>query len=215
MENTKHKILIVDDSDIDRRLVSQILEKKGFEIFQLSSPEGVMEVITQNEPNLVLMDIVMPGFSGNDILQHIRGGYTQVDLPVIMFTSKSETKDILESLRLGANDYITKPINFEIALTRIRNHIQIAELSREMSKLKGIEVKNSMITTYNHEINNPLMIALGKLMFLKQRVQDPEIENIENALNRIAEIVKKISAFSRQENLEADSYDFKSNIYKL
>lgn len=80
-----------------------------------------------------------------------------------MVSSKSQDSIIVNCFKAGANDYITKPINFEIALTRILNHLKLAEAIKDRVKLQELAALNAMVTTYNHEINNPLTIALGRM----------------------------------------------------
>jgi len=208
-------ILIVDDSDFERETLAKVLAKKGgFTIIQASEGNACLELIQSNKIDLILMDIMMPGVHGNQILLQIRKQFNPIELPIIMITAKTESSDIIECLQNGANDYITKPVNFEVALSRISTHLKLADTSREMSRLKEIESSNALITTYNHEINNPLTIALGCLdeSILKK---EGSIEKLKTALWRIAEIVKKIALVSEAKEIEFEEYTDSTQMLKL
>ncbi|MES2614981.1 MAG: response regulator [Bdellovibrionota bacterium] len=194
MENKA--ILIVDDSDFERNTLSKALsEKGGFTIIQANGGDSCFELIKTNKVDVILMDIMMPGVYGNQILLKIREQFNAIELPIIMVTAKTEPSDIIECLQNGANDYIIKPVNFEVAISRILTHLKLADTSREMSRLKEIEALNALISKYNHEINNPLTIALGCLgeSMLKK---EGSVEKLKTALWRIANIVKKIESVS-------------------
>jgi DNA-binding response OmpR family regulator len=215
--NKQVKIFIVDDSDIDRQLLMQVLQKKNFDVVVFNSGVQCLEQLKNEVPQLVLLDAMMPEMHGNEVLHSIREKYTRIQLPVIMITAKSDASDIVESLCLGANDYITKPVDFDVALMRIMTHLQISNLSKEMSRLEQIAALNAMVLTYNHEINNPLAIAIGNLTACSN-IKSYERENydrVESALWRIAEIIKKIEEISINENPELSDYSTSAKIFKL
>ena len=189
--NTK-TILIVDDSDLDRELMSKALSVKGgFHILKAATGEECLKILDEEKVDLILMDILMPGVLGNQVLVKIRERSNPVELPIIMVTVKSDPADIINCFAQGANDYITKPIHFDIAIHRILTHLTLSELSKDMSDLKEISALNSMIATYNHEINNPLTIAMGCMD--ERLLRDPAVFNkLKTSLNRISEIVRKI-----------------------
>lgn len=212
----KQKILVIDDSDVDRLVLTKVLEKKGFDVVSLASGENCLQVIGNENPQLVLLDILMPVLHGNQILRQLREKYSTIQLPIIMITAKSDSTDIIESLSLGANDYIVKPVDFEIATMRIRTHLKISSLSCEMQRMKEIETINAMITTCNHEINNPLSIALGTIQSLiKNYPHDDRIQKIEGALWRIADIVKRMSCTASQNNATYEKYTDTVKMIKL
>lgn len=212
----QRKILIVDDNEVDVRMISLVLEKKGFKTISLPSGEGCLELIESEKPSIILLDILMPGLPGDQVLHLIREKHSAITLPVIMISGKTDASDIVESLCLGANDYITKPIDFEVALMRIYTHLKIADLSREMSRLREAEAVNAMIATYNHEINNPLAIALGSLKILLDKHRgDGEFSRLEQALWRIADVVKKIDGIIMKGDLQYGEYTKTSKMLKL
>lgn len=211
-------ILIVDDSDFDRSLLAKALARKGgFNLTEANSGERCLELLSESHQiDLILMDVMMPGKFGTQILQSIREKHNPIELPIIMITAKTDVSDVVTALHLGANDYITKPVNFEIAISRIGTHLRIAEASREMARLQEVAAMHAMISTYNHEINNPLTIALGGLKkFAANRNDDVALKKTEEALWRVADIVKKISELSEKHNVSYTTYAGSSKMMKV
>ena len=213
--STGQKILIVDDSDIERRMLCAVLKKKGFDPAELRDGTRIMETLESERPDAVLLDIMMPGIHGKDVLALIRKKHSAIELPVLMTTAKSEAEDVIECLTLGANDFLPKPIEFGIAVSRLQTHLKIAELSRELSRLKQGEAVAAMIATYNHEINNPVAIALGALRGLPQVKDEPNYAKLEKALWRVADIVKKIRDLSQESDIQYSAYSSSAKIVKL
>lgn len=209
-------ILIVDDSEFDRGLLVKALSKKGgFRMLEAESGERCLEVLEKEPVDLILMDIMMPGKFGTEILIKIREKMNPIELPIIMVTSKSDASDIIGCLQNGANDYIQKPINFDIALSRILTHLKLSDFSREMSRLKEIAALNSIIVTYNHEINNALAIAIGMASLLDLDKEDPKKKKLENALWRVNDILKQIKEVSETHVYEFDSYGSGDKMIKM
>ena len=212
----KAKVLIIDDSEVDRKLFSQVLSKKGFTVIDKSSGKDILKIIAAEKPDILLLDVLLPDSTGNEMLHIIREKYTSIQLPIIMVTSKADSSDILESLFLGANDYIIKPIDFEVSLMRIYTQLKIVNLSKEMARLKEIETINAMIVTYNHELNNPLSIALGTMKkLLKSHTNDETFTRLENSLWRMVDIIKKIEQVKMDGEINYQSYNESTKHLKL
>ena len=196
-------------------LLAKRLEKKGFKCEVVSTGQSCLDLmLNKNDFDLVLLDIMMPGMSGTEVLEEIRKTKNNFELPVIMVTAKDEASDVIDSLKKGANDYITKPVNIDMALARIQTQLQIKALVEESLLNKQTSTINSMVTTLNHEINNPLAIALGNLTLAKKNLSEERIEKSMRALERIADIVKKIEKITGGE-IEEVSYSGEVNMFKL
>ncbi len=111
-------ILVVDDSEFNRDALSRRLVQKGFLVEVAADGAGALECVAKGAHDLVLLDVEMPGMSGLEVLSRLRATRSQTELPVIMVTARAQSADIVEALSLGANDYITKPIDFPVALAR-------------------------------------------------------------------------------------------------
>jgi len=116
-------LLVVDDNDDNRDVLSRRLRQKGFVVDVAASGPDALACIERDRYDLVLLDVEMPGMSGLEVLRTIRARQSHAQLPVIMVTARSQGTDIVEALTLGANDYVTKPIDFPVALARIRTHL--------------------------------------------------------------------------------------------
>jgi diguanylate cyclase (GGDEF)-like protein/PAS domain S-box-containing protein len=123
MNSRPCRILIVDDNEMNRDMLARRLERKGYVIRVAECARSLLERIQEEPVDLVLLDVEMPGISGLDALQTLRGCYSPIQLPIIMVTAKDQSEDIIKALNLGANDYLTKPIDFPVALARIRTQL--------------------------------------------------------------------------------------------
>lgn len=119
------RILVVDDNADNRDLLQRRLERKGYEAHTAENGEDALAVLAAETYDAVLLDVMMPGMSGNEVLLKIRERFNKTELLVIMATAKSDSTDIVESLGHGANDYVTKPINFPVLLARLESHLSV------------------------------------------------------------------------------------------
>lgn len=128
------RVLVVDDERINRVVLSRLLRNHGYETGEVESGKEAVEAISSGNYDLVLLDIVMPELDGFEVLRLIRQRWSKSDLPVIMVTSSDESANIVRAFDLGANDYITKPIDPAIALARINMHIQFVNSQMDLRK---------------------------------------------------------------------------------
>ena len=212
---SQKSVMIVDDSQFDRDLLMKALQKKGeFKIIQVSSADECLKKINSEKIDLILMDIMMPGTTGIQALARIREKFSTIDLPIIMVTAKDNSSDIVTALQMGANDYITKPVNFEVAVSRISTHLKITEMSHETARLREIAAVDAMITTYHHEINNALAIAIG-VVNAPELDLPPRRQMLKDALWRVAEVVKKIKSVTEKKELEFENYSKNRKMVKV
>jgi diguanylate cyclase (GGDEF)-like protein/PAS domain S-box-containing protein len=123
MESPQSRLLIVDDSEINRDMLARRLSRRGYEISMAESAHGLLERVRKENIDLILLDIEMPEITGLDALKALRQYYTPIQLPIIMVTARNQSEDVIVALELGANDYLTKPIDFPIALARIKTQL--------------------------------------------------------------------------------------------
>jgi diguanylate cyclase (GGDEF)-like protein/PAS domain S-box-containing protein len=122
-------LLVVDDDEYNRDLLCRRLERKGYAATAAASGQEALELMQQQAFDLVLLDIMMPELDGTAVLKMIRETFTAAQLPVIMVSAKDESEDIVGALSLGANDYVTKPIDFPVVFARI--HTQLSRKKAE------------------------------------------------------------------------------------
>ncbi len=126
------RILVVDDNALNRDMLSRRLGRKGYEVEVAEVGEGALRLLENKPFDLVVLDWMMPGLSGIDVLKRIREQRSQVELPVIMATARTEAEDVVEALKAEANDYVTKPLNFDVVHARIRTQLGLVEAHREL-----------------------------------------------------------------------------------
>jgi diguanylate cyclase (GGDEF)-like protein/PAS domain S-box-containing protein len=116
-------LLVVDDNESNRDALSRRLRQRGYTVSMAASGAEALAAIEHSPFDLILLDVEMPGMSGLEVLAQLREQYQPAALPVIMVTARSAGADVVEALRLGANDYVTKPVDFLVALARIETHL--------------------------------------------------------------------------------------------
>ncbi len=203
----KSKILMFDDLEMERMVFEGMFGGDEFDVIGLRSARFCVDNIEDLQPDLVLLDVMMPEWDGIEALNRIRAVWTAVELPVIMVTAKGDAEDVAEALRLGANDYITKPFNVHVAKMRIRNHLTISRLSKRLARAYEIETIKAVVGSYNAEIEGPLLVSRGLLAATKQA--HPEISTlakIEKALGGLADTVRRTSDLMQMESVEFARY---------
>ena len=116
-------LLVVDDNELNRDALSRHLRRQGYLVTAAADGDEALALIAAGRYDLVLLDVEMPGMSGLDVLTGLRAAHSDTELPVIMVTARSQGPDIVEAFRLGANDYVTKPVDVPVALARIATHV--------------------------------------------------------------------------------------------
>ena len=112
-------ILVVDDSPTDRQYLSDILTKSGYKVTTANSAEEALAKVKQTKPDLVLMDVVLPGHNGYQATRELSKDDATKNIPVILCTSKSQETDKVWGMRQGARDYIVKPVNADELIAKI------------------------------------------------------------------------------------------------
>lgn len=114
------KVLIVDDSKTELMVLSDLLVKNGYSVRTAENAEEVFRRLAEEKPELILMDVVMPGQNGFQLTRAIARDPQYSSVPIIMCTSKNQQTDRVWAMRQGARDYVTKPVNAEELLSKIR-----------------------------------------------------------------------------------------------
>jgi len=130
MENEHGTLLVVDDNEMNRDMLSRRLVRIGHKVEVAEGGLQALEMIEATDFDIVLLDIMMPGIDGYETLERIRADHDSGDLPVIMATAKDASEDVVVALKLGANDYVTKPFDFPVVLARVQTQLQLKR-SRE------------------------------------------------------------------------------------
>jgi len=150
-------VLIVDDNEMNRDMLARRLERNGYVVKVAEGARCLTERVKDSAVDLVLLDIEMPEISGLDALQTLRECYSPIQLPIIMVTAKDQSEDIVKALNLGANDYLTKPIDFPVALARIRtqlSHKRAEEALRESEERYALAARGANDGLWDWNLRN-------------------------------------------------------------
>src|ERR1700719_280003 len=146
MTSQASRLLIVDDNELNRDMLARRLTRKGYEIVLAASARELPQRVKEEAIDLVLLDIEMPEISGLEALKTLRETYSPIELPIIMVTAKNQSDDVVKALDLGANDYVTKPIDFAVALARIGtqlSHKRAQEALRESEERYALAARGA------------------------------------------------------------------------
>lgn len=212
------RILIVDDDELNSRAIAKRLERRGFSVLHITSGEHLLETIDHHEIEIVLMDIVMPNTDGISLLKNLRKVHDQSTLPVIMVTSLDDSSDIIDSFQFGANDYITKPLNIDVATARVKAHLALVDIQKSSTNKIELATVQAMVATYNHENNNPLAIACAGMLSLERKSKDIDVKSlkrVKEAHRRLTEIVRRIEESSKKNKIDFESYTDVSKMVSL
>jgi DNA-binding NtrC family response regulator len=138
----RNKLLVVDDEHLIRWSLEQNLKKQGYEVVTAGSGEDALRLVREEQPDLVLLDIQLPGISGIDVLEKIKEH--DEDIVVIMVTANSGLENAVSAMRLGATDYISKPFNLDELSIVVKKALETSELKQEVIRLRSETKKEGL-----------------------------------------------------------------------
>lgn len=115
------KVLVIDDEETTVQLIGILLDRRGYEVVKAYSAEEGLRLAYRHQPDLVLLDIMMPDMDGWEVCKRLR---EMSDVPIIFLTARDETTDVVRGLEMGADDYVVKPYNNEELVARVRAHLR-------------------------------------------------------------------------------------------
>ncbi len=127
------RVLVVDDNEMNRDILARRLSRIGLNVDTAEDGNTGLDKILTGEYNLIMLDIMMPDIDGIEVLKRTREFFSKTELPVIMATAKDEGADLAEALSLGANDYVTKPLDFKVVRARVDNVLGYTQAANELS----------------------------------------------------------------------------------
>jgi two-component system sensor histidine kinase/response regulator len=217
-------ILIVDDTPANLRLLSHVLSKNGYKHIEASNGKEAVELAKKHEPDLILLDIMMPEMDGFEVIKEVKSDKLIQDIPIIFLSSLTDTDDKIEGFKSGGVDYITKPFQKEETLARINTHLKIRFLQKQLNDrinvLRQREVqlsrlnqkKDNLVRMVSHDIKNPLtgIIGLVKLMRESDKISPEEQKQMlsvvedsgSNLLSMVSEVLDRESKKAEPETLD-------------
>lgn len=119
---------MVDDNPVNLEELSYFLYESGFDVLRAETGENALEQAVANQPDLILLDVLMPGMDGFTICRQLKDNLSTQDIPVLFMTALADTADKVKGFHLGAVDYITKPFQYEEVIARVQTHITLQKL---------------------------------------------------------------------------------------
>ena len=165
----KKSVLIVEDEEDIRELISYHLIKEGYQVSSVPSGEEAIAIVETQPPDLILLDVMLPGVDGMAVCQRLRGSPKTAEVTIMMLTAKSEESDVIRGLNLGAIDYVTKPFSPKVLHARVRAVLRrtvvptsdvVPEFDEEYQE--SIEIHGLVIHPGRHEVRldgNPLLLS--------------------------------------------------------
>ena len=164
MTVSQGSLLVVDDDAMNRDMLSRRLARHGYTVAVAEDGEQALKMIEGQTFDLVLLDIMMPGVSGLQVLEILRQRHSMADLPVIMATAKDESSDIVEALKLGANDYVTKPLDFPVVLARTESQLALKRAREEIHRLAArLEDQAAQLADWNRTLEQRVAEQVAEL----------------------------------------------------
>jgi diguanylate cyclase (GGDEF)-like protein len=181
MEQTKQDvILVVDDSLTNIRILVKLLKKSGFEVVDACDGARAIEMALLIAPDLILLDVMMPGIDGFEICQRLKAAKATRDIPVIFMTAFSDAESKVKGLNLGAVDYITKPFQQKEVISRIQLHLKLRSLNKDLQQLN--QELEQRVTKRTEELTKALRELQAAQQELLAREQKLEYDALHDAL---------------------------------
>ncbi len=196
MERVMPKALVVDDEPDMRWLLAGVLRDQGFEVVAAENGRAALEQISRESPDVVLLDLRMPGLDGIQVLKQVKA--VDPHIPVVIVTAYGALPSAVRAMRLGAYDYLTKPFDNDEILFTLRRALEKREL--EAARLKAAKVATilEVARALSHEINNSLAAILGHAQMLEREIEEASaagrIKMIIERCERIAWVIRRLSS---------------------
>ncbi len=161
IDYSSYKILVVDDIEPNIILLKVLLEKVGFKIVSTQRAEEVINLVEEEKPDLILLDVLMPVMNGFEVAKQLKGIENYKDIPIIFLTALDNSENIIECFKIGGSDYITKPFNKDELMARVKYQISLIIAKRTIiaktEELKRIIIsRDKMYSVIAHDLRSPM-----------------------------------------------------------
>ncbi len=181
--NTKSHILAVDDTPASLKLLTGLLKAEDYEVRAAISGELALRAAITNPPDLVLLDIRMPGMDGYEVCRRLKAQPETCDVPVIFVSSASETGEKVQGFEIGAVDYVTKPYHREELLARVRTHLELSRLRNNLEEL--VEERTADLVESEKKLRASLLDSVTALASIVE-MRDPYTAGHQRRVAQIA-----------------------------
>jgi two-component system, sensor histidine kinase and response regulator len=197
MNTAGRYILIVDDNLKNLEVTAKILKDEGYLISLAESAASALTQLEELIPDLILLDIMMPGMDGLELCRLLKKNERLSDIPVIFLTAKTETEDLTEGFRSGGVDYISKPFSKEELVLRVKNHLELSIARKEVIEMN--RVRDNLYSIIAHDIKTPLANITLTLDTLNEGYIDSSSAEFREVLEELGKMTRE--TFTLLENL--------------
>ncbi|QXE89044.1 hybrid sensor histidine kinase/response regulator [Geomonas subterranea] len=200
----RQTVMIVDDTPANIEILSESLGD-DYELFFATSGLDALELIRADKPDLILLDIMMPGMDGFELCGILKGDPSTRDIPIIFVTAMIEEEQEIKGLELGAIDYLTKPISPHIVRARVKNHLELKRYRDLLETLASAadRAKKEFLRSVSHELRTPLTPIIGMTDFVLNQEEDDNkrkyLGMVQKSAVRLLGIVEDLIETSRLE----------------
>lgn len=181
----RETILIVDDTPANLGVLVETLGSAGYQLMVAEDGDEALAQTSRTQPDLILLDVMMPGIDGFETCRRLRAQPHTKDVPVLFMTALNETTDKVKAFAAGGVDYITKPIEHEEALARVRTHLTLRRLRRELEA--QLALKDRFMRFAGHDLRNPLCLILMSSELVSRQPIVGTTPNLSKYINNIAD----------------------------
>lgn len=178
-------ILIVDDTPANLGVLVETLGAAGYQLMVAEDGEEALAQSERTQPDLILLDVMMPGIDGFETCRRLRARPQTHDVPVLFMTALNETADKVKAFAAGGVDYITKPIEHEEAMARVRTHLALRRLRRALEE--QLALKERFMRIAGHDLRNPLCLILMAAGLARRQPAAAGAPELRNYIGNIAE----------------------------
>ncbi|MEM7179676.1 MAG: hybrid sensor histidine kinase/response regulator [Spirochaetota bacterium] len=191
-KQNKERILIIDDTPSNIKLLAALLDDKGYEVSASLDGQQAVQIISHIKPDLILLDIMMPGLDGYEVCKILKEDTTNREIPVIFLTAKSESTDIVKAFQIGAADYIAKPFSSSELLARVRTHILLSKQKKQLAESNF--QRERLLHTLCHDLNNTFTSLQLSLDIVHEYKQDlvREAERMDRVVKNGINLIKMV-----------------------
>jgi signal transduction histidine kinase len=219
-EHQKPLIFIVEDVPRNLQVLFHILKKGEYRIAAASNGHQALDMIPEAQPDLVLLDVMMPEIDGFEVCRQLKKNPAAADIPIIFLTAKAETTNVVKGFEIGAVDYVTKPFNPAELLARVKTHLEL-KFARET--LKGlINARDKFFSIIAHDLRNPLqnlILSSDLLRYSYDSFDEAErkeyIQRLNNSANQLSSLLETLLDWSRVQRGIMELHREKINIAAL